>query len=768
MQTHQRLKITIRGAVQGVGFRPFIYRLATELGLSGWVSNSPQGVFIEVEGPTERLQSFLLRIEPEKPPVAYIQSLESSFLDFVGYTQFEIRESDVSGAKTTIVLPDIATCAECQREIFDPANRRYLYPFTNCTNCGPRFTIIEKIPYDRPNTSMKIFAMCRLCEEEYHNPADRRFHAQPNACPQCGPHLELWDKAGKVLARQHEAILQTAETIRNGKIAAVKGIGGFHLMVDARSVDAVERLRRLKRREEKPFALMFPDLAAVKAECEVSPLEERMLGSPESPIVLLRRRRAAAVRARVVAEVAPGNPNLGVLLPTSPLHHILMREVGFPVVATSGNLSDEPICTDEKEALERLGAVADCFLVHNRPIVRHVDDSIGRVVLGRELILRRSRGYAPLPISIAPAIPSTLGVGAHLKNTVALSVDSNVFISQHIGDLETSQAFDAFQKALRSLEDLYEAHPTEAACDFHPDYLSTQFARKNFKRLTQVQHHYAHILSCMAENHIEGPALGVAWDGTGYGLDGTIWGGEFLRITGDGFERFAHLRPFRLPGGDVAVREPRRSALGLLYEIYGDAVFDMKHLALLQQFDSGELEILRSMLKQKLNAPVTSSAGRLFDALSSLTGLRPRARFEGQAAMELEFALEGMETEESYPFDLSDAEMTGTKTPISVNWEKTVLGVLNDGARGEKGGLLSAKFHNTLVEMIVAVARRAREERVVLSGGCFQNSYLTQRAVERLKHEGFRPYWHQRVPPNDGGIALGQIVALSRASSQEI
>jgi len=643
----KRLRITIRGAVQGVGFRPFVYRLAIDMGLAGWVLNSSQGVFIEVEGSQRTLDAFLLRVEKEKPPRSFIQSLEYSFLDPVGYAAFEIHHSDGSGEKTALVLPDIATCPDCLREVFDPADRRYHYPFTNCTNCGPRFSIIEALPYDRPNTTMKSFVMCNECQAEYENPLDRRFHAQPNACPACGPHLELWDGAGKVLASHREALLIATGAIRQGAIVAVKGLGGFHLMADARNEEAVQRLRQRKHREEKPFALMFPTLESVKEQCEVSELEERLLCSPESPIVLLRRQHSAlrTPHSALSPAVAPGNPYLGIMLPYTPLHHLLMAELGFPVVATSGNRSDEPICTDEHEALQRLGEIAEDFLVHDRPIARHVDDSIVRIMMGRELVLRRARGYAPLPISLKQSMPPLLAVGAHLKNTVATSVEREVFVSQHIGDLETAQAFDAFRKVITSFKQLYDLHPTAVACDAHPDYLSTQYAGQNGLPVVRVQHHYAHVLSCMAENELDGSLLGVSWDGTGYGLDGTIWGGEFLQVTEPSFLRVGHFRTFRLPGGEKAIKQPRRTAIGLLYEIFGDALFDTEELAPVRAFSSRDLEILQGVLKKRINAPVTSSAGRLFDVVASLVGLRQEVRFEGQAAMELEFALDGIETE---------------------------------------------------------------------------------------------------------------------------
>ena len=779
-----RLKLSIRGAVQGVGFRPFVFRLASELNLTGWVNNSPQGVFIEIEGPRAKLEKFLLRLETEKPPRSFIQSLESSWLDATGCKKFEIRKSETGGDKTVLVLPDIATCPDCLREIFNPANRRHRYPFTNCTNCGPRFSIIESLPYDRANTSMKAFTMCLQCQAEYDDSSDRRFHAQPNACPVCGPQLELWNQAGKVLSKHDEALLAAAEAIRRGRIVAIKGLGGFHLMVDARSENAVRLLRERKHREEKPFALMFPSIESIKALCKVSPLEERLLRSPETPIVLLKK--IANRKSQIANSTAPGNPYLGVLLPYTPLHHLLMADLDFPVVATSGNLSDEPICTDEREALERLGNIADVFLIHNRPIIQHVDDSIVRVMLDREMVLRRARGYAPLPITLnlQPSILNPqpiLAVGAHLKNAVALLVGEQVFVSQHIGDLETEQAYTAFRRVISDFEKLYEAKPQIIAADLHPDYLSTKFAKESVGKTQNgdlchigIQHHIAHVLSCMAENEITSPALGVSWDGTGYGLDGTIWGGEFFLVTDKQIERVAHFRPFRLPGGDKAVKEPRRTALGLLYEIFGDKVLGKKKLAPIAAFSAPELVTLKTMLARGVNSPLTSSVGRLFDAVASLIDLRQQIQFEGQAAMELEFALDGVETDEAYELRLGSQpairnsprrslqRSQGPKSAIILDWSPMIEAILADMERGVSVGIISAKFHNALVEAIIAVAKRVGQNRVVLSGGCFQNRYLTERTVRRLQAEGFRPYWHQRVPPNDGGIALGQVVAALR------
>ena len=784
----ERLKMIVRGAVQGVGFRPFVYRLAAELKLNGYVSNTTQGVFIEVEGRRNLLEQFQRRIETGKPPRAIVQSIESSFLDASGYDAFEICESKESGDKTAFILPDIATCIDCLREIFDPNNRRFRYPFTNCTNCGPRFSIVEALPYDRSNTSMKNFVMCRECEAEYHDPLDRRFHAQPNACPKCGPHLESWSKDGERIAMRDDALRVAANAVRAGQIVALKGLGGFQLIVDARNEAAVVRLRERKHREEKPFAVMYPSLAAIRADCDISELEERLLLSAESPIVLVGRARRArrtdgpAVRPYQLAEsIAPRNPNLGVMLPYSPLHHVLMRELNFPIVATSGNLSDEPICTDEHDALLRLRGIADVFLVHDRPIVRHADDSVVRVICGREMMLRRARGYAPLPIAVgrpcqAPSQgvsqkrPTILAVGAHLKNSVALKVDDNIFVSQHIGDLETKEAYAVFRRTCADLPRLYDAEIDVVACDMHPDYLSTKYGHE-FQTaavssplgrdsavwkpplLEMVQHHWAHVAACMAENQIEAPALGVVWDGTGYGLDGTIWGGEFLLAKRDGaFERVAHFRQFRLPGGDRAIKEPCRSALGLLYEMFGEQAWDFSQ----QTVDLSEKDksLLEQMLEKQINAPLTSSVGRLFDAVASLIGLRQRASFEGQAAMELEFARQ-LDVRDAYSFRIDQG------TPMKIDWGPMIRELLAHVGRKESSGVISAKFHNALAEMIVVVAKKIGEQNVVLTGGCFQNRYLTERAVARLREENLRVYWHQQIAPNDGGIALGQAVAAS-------
>jgi len=783
--------VSIQGTVQGVGFRPFVYRLATTLGLPGWVLNSLQGVTIEVEGDPATLAAFVHGLEHDKPALSTIHSLQTTYLDPVGFTEFEIRHSDsASGTAGALILPDLATCPDCLREVLDPADRRFRYPFTNCTNCGPRFSIIQGLPYDRPKTTMRGFVMCEACRHEYEDPLDRRFHAQPNACPVCGPHLELWEPlegpaVGQPTVATHDDALRLAEdALREGRIVAMKGLGGFHLLVDARDEQAVRRLRERKRREEKPLALMVPSLEQVRDRCEVGETEARLLLSPQCPILLLRHRAGTDV----APAVAPGNPYLGVMLPYTPLHHLLLGDLGFPLVATSGNVTDEPICTDEHEALARLQGIADLFLVHNRPIARHMDDSVVRVVGDRPMMIRRARGYAPLPVRLPLEGPATsrpaveladspgpadsrplqrhgsiLAVGAHLKNATALAVGDSAFVSQHIGDLETAPALEAFRRVARELPELYGVQPELVACDEHPDYLSTQQARASGLPVVAVQHHAAHILSCMAENELDGPVLGCSWDGSGYGGDGTIWGGEVLLVD-EAIRRVAHFRHFSLPGGDKAIKEPRRSALGVLYELYGEAALDMD-VAAVQGFSPRELGLLRQMLAKGLNAPRTSSVGRLFDAVASLTGVRQQVNFEGQGAMELEFLLDGVETEEVYPLDRglsSPHDPRGLESPRSIDWQPLVEAILDDVRAGAAVPVISARFHNALAQVVVDLAQGLGQEQIALSGGCFQNKYLTERVIALAQRAGLRPYWHQNVPPNDGGIALGQLVYAIR------
>ena len=712
----QRLRITLRGAVQGVGFRPFVYRLATELSLTGWVLNSSAGLVVEVEGPTEQLIRFEQRLEAERPRASVVTVREAAWIAKEGSTRFEIlaSEADDSG-KTVNVLPDLATCSECREELFDPNNRRFEYPFTNCTNCGPRYTIVIDIPYDRPNTTMREFALCPACRQEYENPLDRRFHAQPNACPVCGPRLD-------------GTIEDAAEALLQGEIVALKGIGGFQLLVDARQASAIAHLRQRKHREERPFALMMPSLEVAHAYCEMSPAEVELLESQAAPIVLLQPKPGTDL----AWNVAHCSPYLGVMLPYSPLHHLLMQECRFPLIATSGNRSDEPIAITNDEAALRLKGIADHFLSHNRPIVRACDDSVVRLTRGRASVLRRARGYAPLGIRVPNNLPAVLAVGAHLKNTVAIGVGQDVFLSQHIGDLETLEARRAFEQAIDDLCHLYSFKPEVVACDLHPDYASTHWAEGSGLPIIRVQHHQAHVAACAAENDVRGDYLGISWDGTGYGLDGAIWGGEFFRVDAKNtqFERVAHLRPFGLPGGDAAVREGWRSAASLIFEVFGPEATDAR---------------VRAMLERSINVVPTTSVGRLFDAVACIVGVAEQNRFEGQAAMLLENEIGRLRTEEAYSLAGGD-------------WGPVILAVMADKRAGVSVPLIAARFHNALIEWIAEVAAHSGLKQVVLSGGVFQNRYLTERAAAVLESRGYVVHTHCHVPPNDGGIALGQAV----------
>lgn len=797
------LRIAVSGTVQGVGFRPWVYHLAAELGLSGWVKNHPLGVTLEVEGHRPAVTSFLERFPRETPAHSRIQSLRCEWHPPRGHHHFHILPSDLATDTLnhsdsdsdsdshptftrTRLVPDLATCPDCQRDIFDPANRRYRYPFTNCTQCGPRFSIVESLPYDRARTSMRHFPLCAECQSEYDHPQDRRFHAQPTACPRCGPQLTFLDPSGHILA-QHDACLHiAADILHQGGIIALQGIGGFQLLVDATRDDAVRRLRLRKHREAKPLAVMFPDLASVCAAVTPNALETRLLTSPEAPIVLVRRHPPTCTRASptprltLAPSIAPDNPYLGVILPYSPLHHLLLSDVGIPLVATSGNLGEEPICIHPQEALLHLKSVADGFLIHDRPIVRHVDDSVVRVVAGAPLILRRARGYVPAPLPVPQPSPSThptsanqhprsvLALGGHLKSTVAITDGQDFILGPHIGDLESVGAQSVFRRCAEDLPTLFGLQPQEVAVDAHPGYVSTQHGQSLPLPVHVVQHHYAHILAVMAEHHLDPPILGVAWDGTGDGLDGTLWGGEFLHVTRAHAERRACLRPFRLPGSEAAIREPRRSALGLLHALRGDTTWTQTHLPTLQAWEPHALTILATALNRGLHAPWTSSVGRLFDAVASLLGLRQISRFEGDAAMALEFVADAEGPATGYPLPLVNPPhpASGLLTPCPyLDWEPLIHALLRDRESGTPVPLLSARFHASLADGIVTVARAQGQPRVALGGGCFQNRRLTETTVSALRSAGFEVHWPRQVPPGDGGLALGQLAAALETST---
>ncbi|TDX31096.1 hydrogenase maturation protein HypF [Modicisalibacter xianhensis] len=744
-----RWRITVRGTVQGVGFRPFVYREAMARALAGWVKNTSAGVVIEAEGSPDLLSGLTDALRHTPPSSARITAIDVREVTPTNEAGFRIAKSEQGGYRSVNLLPDLATCEACLTEMRDPSNRRYRYPFINCTGCGPRYSIIQGLPYDRAHTSMQHFALCAACRAEYHDPSNRRFHAEPTACPTCGPRLTLHDASGEPLETDDMALLAAAQAIRDGSIVAIKGLGGFHLITDARNEAAVTRLRTRKRRSEKPFAVMFPSLAAIRSCCDLTPAAEVLLSSPARPIVLL-----PYLGGPIAPAVAPGNPRLGVLLPYTPLHHRLMDELGFTVVATSGNLSGEPIMTHEVEARTRLSGIADLFLVHDRPIVRPIDDSVVQIVCDEPQLLRRARGYAPAPIPLAPSVAGLLAVGGQLKTTVALTRETDVVISQHLGDLETTATRQTHAAAINDLVRLHDVTPRVAVCDTHPDYASRLAAERMGLPIIAVQHHLAHVAACLAESGLTPPALGVAWDGTGHGPDGTIWGGEFLLLKRHGWSRVARLRPFRLPGGEAAIREPRRAALGLLYAAYGERSFAMRGLPPLEDFAPEELPILRMVLERGVNAPLTSSMGRLFDACAALVGLHQRSSFEGQAAMSLEGAARDGAAERPYAFVLNT--LPGSDM-AELDWQPALDSLLADLRAGVEASVIADAWHRGLAHAILNVARHVGEQRVVLAGGCFQNVWLTEATVSALRSGGFKPVWHRQVPPNDGGLALGQV-----------
>jgi hydrogenase maturation protein HypF len=748
-----RRAIAICGIVQGVGFRPYVHGLATRLRLRGFVKNVSGGVHIEVEGETPALDRFLDELVTRPPPLARIDDIRWSSRPACGDPSFRIEPSDRDQDSPVFISPDVATCDDCLAELFDPRDRRHRYPFLNCTRCGPRLTIITGSPYDRERTSMASFAMCARCRAEYDDPADRRFHAQPIACPACGPRLRLLDSDGLVVPGL-DPLAGAVAALRRGRIVAIKGLGGYHLGCLAGLPAAVDNLRDRKHREEKPFALMVPDVDAARACCEISPEEEALLTSPRRPIVLLRRGPCPLPNG-----IAPGNPRLGLMLPYTPLHHLLLHDLGgIAMVMTSGNRSDEPIAYDDREALERLSGIADVFLVHDRPIHLRCDDSVTRIVAGAELPVRRSRGEAPTPIRLPiPCDRPTLALGGQLKATFALGRDRNAFLSHHIGDLDHYEAFRAYVEAIAHYQRRFGLSPECLVHDLHPDYASTRYAEDHAdgRPTIAVQHHHAHAASCMAENGLDEPAICVAFDGNGYGTDGSIWGGEFLIADYVGSRRAAHLRPVLLPGGEQAIREPWRMAAAYLL----DAGLDLSPLA--PSVASTALNTVERMIARRFNSPPTSSAGRLFDAVAALAGVRHRVSYEGQAAIELECLATGVEPAGAYPFTIHEMR------PAILDVRPMIAAVAEDVRRGSGARRIARRFHSTMVEAIAAVCVRLRAETgldaAVLSGGVFLNALLTAEAIDRLEGEGFRVYRHRRVPPNDGGLCLGQLaVAAAR------
>jgi hydrogenase maturation protein HypF len=762
MSTHEdpevnRLRLKINGIVQGVGFRPFIYRMAKSLQITGFVRNQSDGVLIEIEGHRKSIEKFKRKIKEDLPPLAQISHLSVTCIEPAGDTEFKIQSSVKHHSADTQISPDIATCEDCLREMFDQKDRRFGYPFLNCTNCGPRFTILKRIPYDRSNTSMSRFELCDACLAEYQDPFNRRFHAQPNACPDCGPKITLHDRDGLPIATD-EPVQYVRESLLKGRIAAIKGLGGFHLAVDPRNRQSVRELRIRKGRNRKPFALMADQISSVKKHCKVSPDEESALTSIRRPIVLLERLDPNSL----APEIAPGNRCLGFMLPYTPLHFLLLRDDLDVLVMTSGNIAEEPIAIANEEALRRLSGVADFFVFHNREILQRCDDSVIRVFDGKEQLIRRARGYVPVPIQLPGELDQpVLACGGELKNTVAVSYSGSAYLSQHIGNLDNPSAFEFFQHCGEMLAGLLEVEPRIVACDLHPEYLSTKWAlNQDMSRQIGVQHHHAHLAAVMAENSVSDQCIGIILDGTGYGMDQTIWGGEVL--TGDfkGFERLAWIGPFLLPGGEAAVRQPWRTALSLLHLSYGNDLRNLK-LPLLERIPARRQENLLKMIDQQINSPLTSSCGRLFDGVSAILDICLESAYEAQAAIELESIADYGENQ-FYSSVVERIDSLG-------NWNPSALirAIVDEMHQTVPVGKIAARFHCTLAEVFSVLAQEARLKTgistVGLSGGCFQNALFLRLLKNRLEENGFSVLIHSRVPTNDGGLSYGQAaVALAR------
>ena len=748
-----RVRIGIEGIVQGVGFRPFVYTLATRLGLAGHVANDGHGVIAEVEGDGGAVARFLDALVRDAPPLAVIERVLRSPVPRRADRGFTIRESRLTGPRQVPVSPDIATCPACVRELFDPADRRHRYPFINCTHCGPRFTIVRDVPYDRARTTMAGFTMCADCAREYDDPSDRRFHAQPNACPACGPSLRLVDRGG--IPQPGDPIHRAAALLRAGRILAVKGLGGYHLAAVAAAEAAVAALRARKQREDKPFAVMVADLEQARTLADVDPVATRVLAGPRRPIVLLPRRTGAPL----AGAVAPGNRMIGLLLPYTPLHHLLCRELGQPFVLTSGNRADEPIAHEDRDAFERLGGVADVFLTHDRPIHVRTDDSVVHIVRDREAVVRRARGYAPQPLLVRwPAPRPILACGAELKSTFCLARDHHAYLSHHIGDLENYATLRAYTEGIEHFRRLFDITPAVVAYDLHPEYVSTKYALElEGVELVGVQHHHAHIAACLADNGEAGPALGIAFDGLGFGTDGTMWGGEFLVADLQRCRRVGHLDVVPMPGGTAAIRQPWRMAAAHLAAAYGDAL--PSGLAVAERHGRDWGTVLQ-MARSRSLSPPTSSAGRLFDAIAALTGVRDETRYEGQAAIELEQRADPSERA-AYRVAWCGEER------IRVRGSDLIRAVVEDLRAGVAAGVVAARFHNGLARAVAEVCTALRDRTglvtVALSGGVFQNTFLLERVAGGLEQRGFRVLTHSRVPCNDGGISFGQaVVAAAR------
>jgi hydrogenase maturation protein HypF len=782
-----RRQHTVQGIVQGVGFRPFVYRLAHEHDLTGWVRNTPAGVEIEIQGSVDRLDTFDAALRNDLPPLAHVTSHLRTDIPVGDDHSFRILPSG-TGIADIQIAPDSAVCSDCLRELFNPTDRRYRYPFITCTNCGPRYSIITGIPYDRPNTSMAGFPLCPDCLSEYRDPLDRRFHAQPIACHVCGPQVSLLASPGEKIATGDAAVIQAIERLKGGAIVAVKGIGGYHLAVDACNHDAVERLRKRKKRDEKPFAVMAPSIEVARELALASEMEERLLSSPEAPIIIVRKRPDTPLSPLI----SPNNGWLGLMLPYAPLHHLLfaahtapspgerglqnslalrerdrVRDNGTPtltaLVMTSGNVSDEPVAFEDSEALQRLAGIADFFLIHDRPIHIRSDDSVMRVFQGKPLFYRRARGYAPRAVTLPFAVLPLLTTGAELKSAVCLAEGTRAVLSQHIGDLQNQTTFDSFSHTVTHLSGILAVKPALVACDLHPDYLSSRFAEDSGLPLIRVQHHHAHLAACMAENGLDGDAIGIIFDGTGYGPDGTVWGGEFLMGGYHGYRRAGHFQPVQLPGGDAAVREPWRMAMSYLYQALGKAAFAVDH-PVTRFLPEKEMALFARMLDRGINSPLTSSCGRLFDAVAALLNLRHIVSYDGQGAIELEGLADAAKDTGmgSYPYTV----LSNNDAPLQLDFSPMLAEILTDIDTGIRAADIAYRFHQTVAsaatDLCLHIADATGLDRVILSGGVFQNRLLSEMIYTALTDKGLTVFTHRLVPPNDGGIALGQAAIAGR------
>lgn len=739
-----RKKINVQGIVQGVGFRPFIYNLADSNKLTGFVSNTSRGVIIEVEGKIKEINNFIDNIKLKAPPLAVITDIQSSEIVVTRIAGFNIIKSNNNENISTLISPDVAVCNDCLSELFDPNDRRYQYPFINCTNCGPRYTIIDNIPYDRPYTSMKHFKMCADCQAEYDDPTNRRFHAQPNACQICGPQIQLFD-SNHNLQDVTDPIVATRDKLKNGKIVAIKGLGGYHLAVDATNNDMVQKLRKLKGRDEKPFALMVRDIKVACQYCLISNEEEQILQSYTAPILLLKK----SPNCHISESIAPGNDYFGMMLPYTPLHHVLFENLDIPLVMTSANYSEEPICIDNDEAFERLNSIADYFLIHDRDIYLRSDDSVAIHLTKEMRYLRRSRGIVPQPIFVKSTGSPILAVGGELKNTVCLLKDDKAIISQHIGDLENIEAYNFFKMTIDHLQRIFNAKPELIVHDMHPQYFSTQWAQMQSDIQTiAVQHHHAHLAACMAENQLTDPVIGIIMDGTGYGTDGTIWGGEILVGDYNNFDRFAHFEQMPLPGGDVAIKSPWRTAVSYLHKTFNGSIPNLPFI------DDHDIAPIIEMIDKNINSPLTSSCGRLFDAVAAMSGGRQTIRYEAQAAIEL---MQAFETTNVRPFSFIIEQKNDHR---EILLQPIIRSLVRSIQNNESFSKISSRFHTALIQIYSEVTKEARDEtgidQIVLSGGVFQNMVLFEHTILALEKANFKVYTHSQVPTNDGGISLGQ------------